>query len=101
MVAILEHVRSQSRFRSNTGKEDDFSKKKPWQNLKHRIETKNYSRRGSTIMRTRLTATVLDDKCSSFLGFFGIIERLGDLLFNTDTILEFFIPIFVSIEKRK
>lgn len=45
-------------------------------------------------------ATVLDDKCS-FLGFFGIIERLGDFLFNPATILEFFIPIFVSIEKRK
>lgn len=32
-------------------------------------------------MRTRLTATVLDDKCSSFLGFFGIIERLGDFCY--------------------
>lgn len=52
-------------------------------------------------MRTRLTAMVLDDVNVVFLGFFGIIERRRDFLFNPATILEFFIPIFVSIEKRK
>lgn len=44
-----------------TQKKKNISRKKLWQNLKHRSETKNYSRRGSTFMRTRLTAMVLDD----------------------------------------